>query len=144
MDIIVLGYRMKMWNHVPVQTHCSHNGTACTLVACIQGGNDGAKKAAEASLASTCPLVNEKGHANDTNQICYSQTADADIGNRYLLGSEIDWKTGIWLLDIVTLLFSNYTVDRADLKTELRRNKYALRITILESREVSQHKDISN
>lgn len=83
----------KIWNHVPVQTHCSHDGAACELVACVQGGNDGAKGAAKNPLTSTCPLMNEKGHANDMNQICYSQIADVDIWDSFLLSSEINWKT---------------------------------------------------
>jgi len=53
-----------------------------------QGGNDGAKRAAKNPLASTCPLVNEKGHANDKNQICCSQIADVDIWGSFLLSSE--------------------------------------------------------
>lgn len=81
-----------------------------------------------------CPLVNEKRHANDMNQICYSQIADVDIWDRFLLSSEINWKTWRQLLDMVTVLFSKYTVDKTDLKMELHTNKYTVRSTILEFR----------
>lgn len=88
--------------------------------------------------------MNEKGHANDMKQICYSQIADVDIWDSFLLSSEINWRAWRWLLDIVIAFLSKYNIDRPDLKTELHTNKYTVRTTILQSGEVCQHKDISN
>ena len=80
-----LGWDISESLHLPVHTHYSHYGMTGKLVAGIQGCDDPAERPPKHPLSSG-PLVNNKWHSNDVDQISHSQATDKNIRNHFFPG----------------------------------------------------------